>query len=187
MMWKRQDEPARNPGGAATPANPFNEPAMGAAIPQFPDRKIEMEHATPKASIAHIGKSVQIKGELTGSEDLLIDGQVTGSIELPDYQLTVGASGKVQANVNAKKVVISGTVKGNIHAVDNVTISKSGSLVGDVVVAGIVIEDGAYFKGSIDIQRPQENAAKPTPPKKIETAPPPSGEASKLAAVAARA
>ena len=186
-MWKRQDEPVRNPGGTATPAKPFNEPTSGSAMPQFPAR-MEMEYPATKASIAHIGKSVQIKGELTGSEDLQIDGQVTGSIELPDYQLTVGASVKVNANVNAKKVVISGTVKGNIRAVDNVTISKSGSLVGDVVVAGIVIEDGAYFKGSIDIQRPQENAAKPAPPKKVDAPPPPpSGEASKLAAVAGRA
>ena len=186
-MWKRQEEPNRNPAGTATPSNPFNEPTSGSG-PQFTERKMEMEQPAPKPSIAHIGKSVQIKGELTGSEDLQIDGQVTGSIELANYQLTVGASGKVQANVNAKKVVISGTVKGNIHAVDNVTISKSGSLVGDVVVAGIVIEDGAYFKGSIDIQRPQENAAKPALPKKVETPPPPpSGEASKLAAVAGRA
>ena len=183
-MWKRQDEPVRNPGGTATPAKPFNEPT-GAAMPQFPGR-MEMEHAATKASIAHIGKSVQIKGELSGSEDLQIDGQVTGSIELPDYQLTVGASGKVQANVNAKRVIISGTVKGNIHAVDNVTISPSGSLVGDVVVAGIVIEDGAYFKGSIDIQRPQENSAKPGPPKKVEAPLPSSGEANKFPAVAGR-
>jgi cytoskeletal protein CcmA (bactofilin family) len=183
-MWKRQEEPVRNPGGTPTPASPFNEPT-GSAMPQFPGRT-EMEQTAPKSSIAHIGKSVQIKGELSGSEDLQIDGQVTGSIELANYQLTVGASGKVQANVNAKKVVISGTVKGNIHAVDNVTISKSGSLVGDVVVAGIIIEDGAYFKGSIDIQRPQENAAKPTLPKKVEPPPPPSGDASKMAAVAAR-
>jgi cytoskeletal protein CcmA (bactofilin family) len=185
-MWKRQEEPVRNPGGTATPASPFNEPTSGPATLQVPERKMEMEQPAPKPSMAHIGKSVQIKGELTGSEDLHIDGQVTGSIELANYQLTVGASGKVQANVNAKKVVIGGTVKGNIRAVDNVTITKSGSLVGDVVVAGIVIEDGAYFKGSIDIQRPQENAAKPAPPKKVEAPPPPSGEASKLAPVAAR-
>lgn len=183
-MWKRQDEPVRNPVGTAPVSNPFNEPA-GSAIPQFPGR-MEVEHSAPKASIAHIGKSVQIKGELAGSEDLQIDGEVTGSIELPNYQLTVGTSGKVQANVNAKKVLISGTVKGNIRAVDNVTITKSGSLIGDVVVAGIVIEDGAYFKGSIDIQRPQDNTAKPAPPKKLE-APMSSGDADKFAPVAARA
>ena len=184
-MWKRQEEPVRSPGGSATPVNTHNEPTPAPVVPPVPERRPEME--SPRPSIAHIGKSVQIKGELAGSEDLHIDGQVTGSIELANYQLTVGSSGKVQANVNAKKVIISGTVKGNIRAVDNVTITRSGSLVGDVIVAGIIIEDGAYFKGSIDIQRPQDNAGKQGQPKKVDAAPPPpSTDTSKLSAVSAR-
>ncbi|MBI4458699.1 MAG: polymer-forming cytoskeletal protein [Acidobacteria bacterium] len=119
------------------------------------------------SAVAHIGKSVLIKGELSGSEDLYVDGQVEGSIELREHNLTVGPNGRVQANVNAKEVVVNGTLKGNVRAVDRVEIRKSGSLVGDLVAARVVIEDGAYFKGSIDIQKGSE-APKPGEPKKVE-------------------
>jgi cytoskeletal protein CcmA (bactofilin family) len=172
-MWKRQDEPVRNPDAAATPAKPFHEGSAGFAAAQFGERKMEVEQQIPRNSVAHIGKSVQIKGELTGSEDLYIDGIVEGTIELPEYRLTVGESGRVKANINAKNVVIVGTVKGNIRAVDNVTIRKTGSLVGDLVLAGVIIEEGAYFKGSIDIQKAAEPAAKPSAPRKGDAAPPP--------------
>ncbi len=170
-MWKRQDDTVRDPGRAASPGNPWNEGKNAPAAPRMPEGMAEMDHQVPKASIAHIGKSVQIKGELIGSEDLVVDGIVEGTIELPDYQLTVGENGKLKANVNAKKVVIVGSVKGNIRAIDNVTIRKSGSLVGDLVVAGVIIEEGAYFKGSIDIQKGGEPAVKQSVPKKVETPP----------------
>ena len=94
-----------------------------------------------------------IRGELSGSEDLYIDGQVEGTIELREHNLTVGPNGRVNANVNAKEVIVQGAVKGNIRAVDRVEIRKSGSVAGDLVAARIVIEDGAFFKGSIDIQK----------------------------------
>ena len=183
-MWKRQDDTVRDPGRAASPGNPWNEGKNAPAAPRMPEGMAEMDHQVPKASIAHIGKSVQIKGELIGSEDLVVDGIVEGTIELPDYQLTVGENGKLKANVNAKKVVIVGSVKGNIRAIDNVKIRKSGSLVGDLVVAGVIIEEGAYFKGSIDIQKGGEPAVKQSVPKKVE--PPPLAEVpGKFAAVPA--
>ena len=106
-----------------------------------------------RSAVAHIGKSVVIRGELSGSEDLYIDGQVEGTIELREHNLTVGPNGRVNANVNAKEVIVQGAVKGNIRAVDRVEIRKSGSVAGDLVAARIVIEDGAFFKGSIDIQK----------------------------------
>lgn len=103
---------------------------------------------------ATIGKSLVIKGEVTGSESLYIDGRVEGAINLPGHRVTVGRNGQVQANINAKEVVVLGKVKGNVTASDRVDIRNEGSLGGDVVCQRISIEDGAWFKGSIDIRKP---------------------------------
>jgi cytoskeletal protein CcmA (bactofilin family) len=119
-------------------------------------------------TVAHIGKSVLVRGELSGSEDLYIDGQVEGTIELREHNLTVGPNGRVDANVNAKEVILLGTVKGNIKAVERVEIRKSGSLVGDLIAARVIIEDGAYFKGSIDIQKSTAAAPKAAEAKRSE-------------------
>jgi cytoskeletal protein CcmA (bactofilin family) len=165
-MWKRkEDEPVVNP----VVNLPVKEVTPVSTMPQ--ERKIETHPETPsRAAVAHIGKSVVIKGELSGSEDLYIDGQVDGTIELREHNLTVGPNGRVQADINAKEVVVQGSVKGNIRAVDRVDLRKSGSLVGDLVAARVIIEDGAYFKGSIDIQKGVE-AAKPAEPKKADGQP----------------
>ncbi len=181
-MWKRKEEkeepfaaPAREPV-----REPMKEVSAVSSIPQ--ERKPESWAEPPKGSVAHIGKSVVVRGELSGSEDLFIDGQVEGTIELRDHHLTVGPNGRVQANINAKEVVIQGTVKGNVRAIDRVEIRKSGSLTGDMVAARVAIEDGAFFKGSIDIQKGGDVHAKPTEPKRAEA--PPVGEgAPKYAAV----
>ncbi len=113
-----------------------------------------------RTDIAHIGKSVMIKGELSGSEDLYLDGEVEGSIELHDHNLTVGPNGRVKANINAKEVIIQGKVDGSITGSDRVELRKSGVLVGDIVTQRIVIEDGAYFKGGIDIRKEKEQSAR---------------------------
>ena len=161
-MWKRKEESSVNPV-----VNPNKEVTSVSTLPQ--EKKVEMGHETAKSIMAHIGKSVLIKGELSGSEDLFIDGQVEGTIELREHNLSVGPNGQVLANVNAKEVIILGSVKGDILAADRVEIKKSGSLRGDLVAARVVIEDGAYFKGSIDIQKGGETAAKPAQLKKSET------------------
>lgn len=101
---------------------------------------------------ALLGKTIQIQGELTGEEDLTIDGQLRGTIHLPNQRLTVGPLGKIQANVTAREVVVYGQLHGNIQVQDRVEIKKSGSVLGDMKLARISIEDGAYFKGNIDIQ-----------------------------------
>jgi cytoskeletal protein CcmA (bactofilin family) len=120
---------------------------------------------------ASIGKSVVIKGQIYSREDLYIDGEVDGTIELQEHGLTVGPHGKVQASVKAKEVVIVGTVHGNVEASERIDIRKDAKLVGDIKTARIVIEDGAYFKGSIDISRPE--VGKPAaPPRTQPTAPP---------------
>ena len=112
--------------------------------------------AGSRSSGARLGRSLSVKGELVGNEELVIDGEFEGSIELNDSSLTVGPQGRVQADVRAREIVVEGTVRGNLRAADRLQISKSGNVVGDLVAARIVIEDGAYFKGSIDIQKPGE-------------------------------
>ena len=109
-----------------------------------------------RTDIAHIGKSVVIKGELSGSEDLYLDGEVEGSIELRDHSLTIGPNGHVRANINAKEVIVQGKVEGNITGTDRVELRKSAVQVGDIATQRIVIEDGAYFKGGIDIRKDKD-------------------------------
>jgi len=94
-----------------------------------------------------------VKGEISGNEDLHVDGTVEGLIQLDDRKLTVGISAKLTADVVAREIVVYGSVKGNLRARDRIEIKKDGSVVGDLTTARIMIEDGAYFKGSIEIDR----------------------------------
>ena len=109
--------------------------------------------ATGDRSSARLGSSLHVKGEITGSEDLLIDGSVEGLIQLDERKLTVGATAKVTADIIAREVVVYGTVKGNLRAKDRIEIKKDGSVNGDLTTSRIMIEDGAYFKGSIEIDK----------------------------------
>jgi cytoskeletal protein CcmA (bactofilin family) len=111
---------------------------------------------------ASIGKSVMIKGQLYSREDLYVDGEVEGSIEMQEHRLTVGPNGKVHAGVKAREIVVLGTIHGNVEVGDKIEIRKEAKLVGDIKTVRIVIEDGAYFKGSIDIAKPVETP-KPQP------------------------
>ncbi len=106
-----------------------------------------------KADVAHIGKSVLVKGELSGSEDLYLDGEVEGSILLKDHSLIVGPHGRVRANIQARDVVVHGKVDGNIRGTERVELKKSAVLVGDISTQRIIVEDGAFFKGAVDIQK----------------------------------
>ena len=109
---------------------------------------------TPKtAEFAHIGKSVIIKGELSGSEDLYVDGQVEGSIELSGNRLIIGPHGQVRANVNAKGIIVQGKMDGNIRTTERAELTKSAIVTGDIATQRVAIEEGAYFKGKVDIQR----------------------------------
>lgn len=120
-----------------------------------------------------IGKSVVIKGELSASEDLTIEGQVEGKVELKQNILTIGANGKIKASVFAKAVIVQGEVHGNITATEKVEIRDAGSVDGDLASPRVAIADGAHFRGSIDMQRGKASDAKP-------------GEAAKPAADAAK-
>ena len=109
-----------------------------------------------------LGQSIALHGEISGKEDLLIEGQLEGTINLPDHCVTVGSHGEVKAEVHARQVIVLGALTGNITASEKVEIRKTGQVVGDLVAAAVAIEDGAFFKGSIDILREQDqNKARP--------------------------
>ena len=150
-MWGKKDN---------TPPTP---PVKPSAPPEIPVLEVTPVSSTPltrpadspaRTGPATIGKSVVVKGEISSSEDLFVDGEVRGAIELRDHSLTVGPNGKVEANVTAREIVVQGSLNGNVHASDKIEIRKTGSLLGDLTTARIIIEDGAYFKGSIDILKP---------------------------------
>jgi cytoskeletal protein CcmA (bactofilin family) len=109
--------------------------------------------ATVKHETGWLGSNLQVKGEITGTEDLLIDGEVEGLIHLDERKLTVGATAKVAADVNARDVVVYGYLKGNVRARGRIEIKKDGAIIGNLTTAQIMIEDGADFKGSIEIDR----------------------------------
>lgn len=153
-MWK----PSQT---GTVPPNPTPEPPSRPAPVSTP--VVETANRAPVAASnaeqATIGKGLFVKGEITGTESLYIDGKIEGSINLPGNRVTVGRNGSVTANVTAREVVILGKIRGNVNASDRVDIRAEGSLAGDVAAARISIEDGAYFKGGIDIRKPE--AAKP--------------------------
>jgi cytoskeletal protein CcmA (bactofilin family) len=130
---------------ANAPAFPGEVKTMAPNDPTYP--------STSSGNTARLGGSLHVKGEITGNEDLLIDGTVEGLVQLEDRKLTVGASAKVTADVIAREVIVYGNVKGNLRARDRIEIKKDGSVVGDLTTARISIEDGAYFKGSIEIDK----------------------------------
>lgn len=162
-MWKP------NQPGSTSPT-PSNEPVRPAA-PSTPSFEASSTRTAPAAAQpaasdqATIGKSLVVKGEVTGSESLYIDGKVEGAINLPGNRVTVGRNGQVSANISAREIVVLGKVRGNMNASDRVDIRSEGSLTGDVIAQRISIEDGAFFKGGIDIRKPgqQKDADKTAP------------------------
>jgi cytoskeletal protein CcmA (bactofilin family) len=154
-MWKPTNQPTTpgRPGEPERPATPATPTAVSEPAPAAP-RPV----SASTADQATIGKSLVIKGEVTGSESLYIDGRVEGSINLSGNRVTVGRNGVVSANINAREIVVLGKVRGNLTASDRVDIRSDGSLTGDVVAARISIEDGAFFKGGIDIRKAGQKA-----------------------------
>jgi cytoskeletal protein CcmA (bactofilin family) len=157
-MWKRDEsvKPTSQPPAPAAPV--ASTPQASAPAPQPDSRRMDKD-------MVHIGKSVIIKGELAGSEDLTIEGHVEGKIELKDHVLTIGPNGKIKAQVFAKSVIVQGEVNGNVTASDKVDIRDGGSVDGDIVSPRVAIAEGAHFRGSVDMQRkgaaPQAQPAKP--------------------------
>jgi cytoskeletal protein CcmA (bactofilin family) len=169
-MWKRDEAVKPTPTGSA----PAPAPTAGAA-PSVGTSPAAAAEAVRPSSIANepqrgmeksavnIGKSVVIKGELNGSEDLTIEGQVEGKIELRQNILTIGPNGRIKAQVFAKSVIILGEVTGNVTATDKVDIRDNGSVDGDIAAPRVGIAEGAHFRGSIDMQKAGGKAAEPKP------------------------
>ncbi len=153
-MWK-PNQTGTNPPSTPEPVRPAAPaPTTFDAGTVRPAASTASVAAIPTGEQATIGKSLIVKGEVSGSESLYIDGKVEGAINLPGNRVTVGRNGQVAANISAREVVVLGKVRGNVHASDRVDIRSEGSLTGDVAAARISIEDGAYFKGGIDIRKP---------------------------------
>ena len=165
-MWKPANPPTPNQPNAPAAKTPAQ--SAPTAAPAAEARPAQTAEPTPAPANRNavlntqeqvtIGKSLVIKGEVTGSESLYIDGKVEGSINLPGNRVTVGRNGQVNANINAREVVVLGKVRGNLNASDRVDIRNEGSLTGDVVAQRISIEDGAFFKGGIDIRKQDAKA-----------------------------
>ena len=147
-MWKPTNHPNTTPTPMPEPPRSYTPPAAEPPVVSRPaSSPLPQEQAT-------LGKSLVIKGEVTGSESLYIDGRVEGSINLPGNRVTVGRNGVVSANISAREIVILGKVRGNMTASDRFDIRSEGSLTGDVVAQRVSIEEGAFFKGGIDIRKP---------------------------------
>jgi len=146
-MWKPTNQPNVAPTPSPEPQRSYTPPASDPPVATRPAAVTPQEQAT-------LGKSLVIKGEVTGSESLYIDGRVEGSINLPGNRVTVGRNGVVSANISAREIVILGKVRGNMTASDRFDIRSEGSLTGDITAQRVSIEEGAYFKGGIDIRKP---------------------------------
>ena len=162
-MWKR-DQGVRPPAEQA-PGGPVQPPATAAPIGVPGARAPETESKRHmERDLVNIGKSIIVKGELNGSEDLTIEGHVEGKIELRDNVLTIGPNGRIKAQVFAKSVVVLGHVTGNVTASEKVDIRDNGSVEGDIVSPRVAIAEGAHFRGSVDMQRKPEPARPAAPP-----------------------
>jgi cytoskeletal protein CcmA (bactofilin family) len=166
-MWKR-DEAVRPASGQPTAAPQPAAPTAAAGHPGPSGGRTDTTQHMER-DIVNIGKSVVIKGELNGSEDLTIEGHVEGTIQLRDHVLTIGPNGKIKAQVFAKSVIVLGEVTGNVTASDKVDIRDNGSVDGDIVSPRVAIAEGAHFRGSVDMQR--KSAPQAQTPSKSAAAP----------------
>ena len=173
-MWNRRKEEDLVPKPASAPPTPSVLAKEGIPMSTLPSRSSNEPHSETRGGSAVLGKSVIVKGQIFSREDLTIDGEVEGTVELQEHRLTVGPNGKVLASIKAREIVVLGTIHGNVETTDKIDIRKEAKLVGDIRTARIVIEDGAYFKGNIDIVRAEapRPAAVPAPkPQPVASAP----------------
>ena len=164
-MWSKRKEdefPPKPIQPAPTAVDPIRrEPSHMSS----PTRSFDPEPIPRTGGTASLGKNVTVKGQIFSREDLTVDGEVEGTIECHEHRLTIGPNARVQAGLKAREVVIYGSIQGNVEAADKIDIKKEAKLVGDIKTTRIMIEDGAYFKGSIDITKGAQ------PPRPAVTAP----------------
>lgn len=152
-MWKRENEPAPNQPHSAPPSTPPASPRQEIEAP------VPRATAPAAASRAVIGPSLELTGELSGSEDLFVEGKIQGKIRLPQHAVTVGAKGRVSAEVQARILEIEGEVDGHLSGEELIVLRKSARVRGDLTAPRVVIEDGARFKGTIDMEPKRAQAA----------------------------
>jgi cytoskeletal protein CcmA (bactofilin family) len=151
-MWTKQQPQAESPSSSSAP--PAKTPVVAFNNPSTP-----VLGSNPAKGSARIGSGLQIKGQITGTEDLQIDGKVDGPISLRGHGLTVGSAAQLNSEIHAREVVVYGKVVGNVHARDRVDVKSDGSVIGDISTARISIEDGAQFKGRIEIDPTKSSSA----------------------------
>lgn len=181
-MWnKRREEEAPRPFAPQSPApvapKPIEAKKEAMPVSSTPVGRFDAEN---RVNAATIGKAVKIVGQIYSKEDLYVDGEVEGTMEALEHKLTIGPHGAVHAGIKAREVVALGNITGNVEASDKIEIHKEAKLIGDIRTARIIIEDGAYFKGSIDIVKP-EPAKAPAKPVAPAHAPAPAAAASSAA------
>jgi cytoskeletal protein CcmA (bactofilin family) len=192
-MWnKRREEEPPKPFSPQVP--PSVTPTTASVPPPAPHPVEVKKEITPVSSTPvsrfepanngnSIGKSVKVVGQIYSKEDLYVDGTVEGTLEASEHKLTIGPHGTIQASIKAREVLVLGTIQGNVEAFDRLEIRKDAKLLGDIRTARIVIEDGAYFKGSIDIIKPEPVKAT-AKPAAAATAPAPQATPAPAAAAA---
>jgi cytoskeletal protein CcmA (bactofilin family) len=184
-MWNRRkdEEFALKPASAPPTSSALAK--EGIPMSTLPGRVNEPHFDNPRGGSAVLGKSVIVKGQIFSREDLTIDGEVEGTVELQEHRLTVGPNGKVIAGIKAREVVVLGTIHGNVETTDKIDIRKDAKLLGDIKTARVVIEDGAYFKGNIDIVRAEVPKPQPAPkPQPVASATVPVAGSHNIAAAA---
>jgi cytoskeletal protein CcmA (bactofilin family) len=137
-------------------------PTMSSSSKSFESDSLPTSRSSSSGSAA-LGKNVTVKGQIFAREDLTIDGEVEGTVECHEHRLTIGPNARVQAGLKAREIIIQGSIQGNVDATDKIDIKKEAKLVGDIKTSRIVIEDGAYFKGSIDISKATTRPVAPAP------------------------
>jgi cytoskeletal protein CcmA (bactofilin family) len=180
-MWnkRRDEEPPKPFSPPVTPsASPIAAPSPAPAAHSVEAKKeITPVSSTPVSRFEpantgnSIGKSVKVVGQIYSKEDLFVDGTVEGTLEASENKITIGPHGTIQASIKAREVLVLGTIQGNVEALERLEIRKDAKLLGDIRTARIVIEDGAYFKGSIDIIKPEPVKASATKPAASAAAP----------------
>ena len=160
MAWKREDQPVNNP-----------DPSMNAPRPTIPT-PVASPQSDPRRTgeRATIGASIIIKGDLSGDEDLIIEGRVEGKVDLKQHNVTVGRSGRVKADIVGKVVTIEGEVDGNVFAQEQAILRQAGAIRGNITAPRVILEDGSRFKGSIDMESSRElRQEAPSRPQPVES------------------
>jgi cytoskeletal protein CcmA (bactofilin family) len=152
-MWNKDSQP-EVPGNSASK----DSRVPGTPLNSAPLNRTAAPTGTVARNLACLGPSIVVKGEITSEEDLQIDGKVIGNISLRGHRLTVGRTAELDSEINAREIIVYGSASGNLRARDRVEIKKDGQVTGDITTARISVEDGAYFKGHIEIERAQAPA-----------------------------